>query len=175
LQSSGLKAHVDWRSEDWKTQYQRLTKHKHPNQAIVAIARRLLVFAWHTLTKREPYRRADDETIAYKMMTESPLAGIWSPRRDEKALRGLTRQQFIKYGLLRLGVCRDLTRSERKGVPRRIAPPTQCSNYDPNSNRPTDNDRCSPTKSYPPPGTKPAWGLVSDSPPFKFNACTSFL
>jgi transposase len=99
----------------WKAQYQRLTKVKHPNKAIVAIARRLLVSAWHILTKHEPYRRADDETIAYKMM-------IWSQRMDEKALRGLSRQQFIKYGLLRLGVGQDLTRIERKGVPRRIAP-----------------------------------------------------
>jgi len=99
----------------WKSQYKRLTKIKHPNKAIVAIARRLLVSAWHILTKREPYRRADDETIAYKMM-------IWSQRMDQKALRGLTRQQFIKYGLLRLGVGQDLTRIERKGVPRRIAP-----------------------------------------------------
>jgi transposase len=99
----------------WKTQYMRLTKIKHPNKAIVAIARRLLVSAWHILTKHEPYRRADDETIAYKMM-------IWSQRMDEKALRGLTRQQFIKYGLLRLGVGQNLTRIERKGVPRRIAP-----------------------------------------------------
>ncbi len=98
----------------WKAQYQRLSKHKHPNKAIVAIARRLLVSAWHILTKREPYRRSDAETIAYKMM-------IWSQRMDEKALRGLTRQQFIKYGLLRLGVGQDLTRIERKGVPRRIA------------------------------------------------------
>ena len=60
----------------WKAQYQRLTKHKHPNQAIVAIARRLLVSAWHILTKREPYRRADDETIAYKMMTLVPLRDL---------------------------------------------------------------------------------------------------
>jgi len=99
----------------WKAQYQRLSKHKHPNKAIVALARRLLVSAWHVLTKRETYRRSDDETIAYKMM-------IWSQRMDEKALRGLTRPQFIKYGLLRLGVGQDLTRIERKGVPRRIAP-----------------------------------------------------
>ena len=99
----------------WKAQYKRLTKIKHPNQAIVAIARRLLVSAWHILTKHEPYRHADNETIAYKMM-------IWSQRMDEKALRGLTRQQFIKYGLLRLGVGQELTRIERKGVPRRIAP-----------------------------------------------------
>jgi transposase len=99
----------------WKAQYQRLTKFKHPNVAIVAIARRLLVAAWYILTKREPYRHFDDETIAYKML-------IWSQRMDEKALHGLTRQQFAKYGLLRLGVGQDLTRIERKGVPRRIAP-----------------------------------------------------
>ena len=99
----------------WKAQYKRLTKVKHPNKAIVAIARRLLVSAWHILTKREPYRRSDEATIAYKMM-------IWSQRMDEKALRGLSRQQFIKYGLLRLGVGQDLTRIERQGVPRRIAP-----------------------------------------------------
>jgi len=99
----------------WKAQYQRLTKTKHPNKAIVAIARRLLVAVWHLLTKREPYRHFDDQTIAYKML-------IWSQRMDEQALNGLTRQQFAKYGLLRLGVGQDLTRIVRNGVPRRIAP-----------------------------------------------------
>lgn len=99
----------------WKAQYQRLTKVKHPNKAIVAIARRLLVSAWYILTKREPYRQANEETLAYKMV-------IWSQQMDEKALGGLTRQQFIKYGLLRLGVGQELTRIERNGVPRRIAP-----------------------------------------------------
>jgi transposase len=102
----------------WKAQYQRLTKVKHPNKAIVAIARRLLVSAWHILTKRETYRHFDDETIAYKML-------IWSQRMDEKALNGLTRQQFVKYGLLRLGVGHDLTRIVRSGLPRRIAPSDQ--------------------------------------------------
>ena len=102
----------------WKAQYQRLTKVKHPNKAIVAIARRLLVSAWHILTKREPYRLADDDTIAYKMM-------IWSQRMDKKALRGLTRQQFIKYGLLRIGIGLDITRFERNGVPRRVAPASE--------------------------------------------------
>ena len=47
---------------------------------------------------------------------------IWSQRMDEKALHGLTRQQFVKYGLLRLGVGQDLTRIVRSGLPRRIAP-----------------------------------------------------
>jgi transposase len=99
----------------WKAQYQRLTKVKHPNKAIVAIARRLLVSAWHILSKREPYRHFDDETIAYKML-------IWSQSMDEKARRGLSRQQFAKYGLLRLGIGTDLTRIVRSNLPRRIAP-----------------------------------------------------
>jgi transposase len=99
----------------WKAQYQRLCKRKHANQAIVAIARRLLVAAWYILTNREPYRHFDDETIAYKML-------IWSQGMDEKARNGLSRQQFAKYGLLRLGVGTDITRIVRSNLPRRIAP-----------------------------------------------------
>jgi len=100
----------------WKNQYQRLTKVKHPCKAIVAIARRLLVSVWHMLTKRETYRHFDEDAIAYKMM-------IWSQRMDPTALNGMTRQQFIKYGLLRLGS--HLTRIVKNGVPRRIAPTSE--------------------------------------------------
>lgn len=99
----------------WKAQYERLKKTKHANKAIVAIARKLLVAVWHILTHREPYRHFDDETIAYKML-------IWSQRMDEQALDGMTRPQFAKYGLLRLGVGQELTRIVRNGLPRRIAP-----------------------------------------------------
>ena len=99
----------------WKAQYKRLKKRMHANKAIVAIARRLLVSVWHILSKRETYNHFDAETIAYKML-------IWSQNMDEKALRGMTRQQFAKYGLLRLGVGENITRIERNGVPRRVAP-----------------------------------------------------
>ena len=99
----------------WKAQHKRLKKTKHPNKAIVAIARRLLVSVWHILTKREPYHHFDEEIIAYKMLT-------WSQRMDEKALDGMTRQQFAKYGLLRLGIGKDITRIVRSGLPRRLAP-----------------------------------------------------
>ncbi len=34
----------------------------------------------------------------------------------------MTRQQFAKYGLLQLGIGRDLTRIVRDGYPRRLAP-----------------------------------------------------
>ena len=100
----------------WKSQYEALKERgKHANEAIVAIARKMLVAVWHVLSKREPYRHATDQDLAYKMV-------IWSQRMDQDALRGMTRQQFVKYGLLRLGSGQDLTRIERNGVPRRIAP-----------------------------------------------------
>ena len=100
----------------WKSQYETLkNRGKHANEAIVAVARKMLVAVWHVLSKREPYRHATQEDLAYKMV-------IWSQRMDPKALRGMTRQQFVKYGLLRLGVGHHLTRIERNGVPRRIAP-----------------------------------------------------
>ena len=63
------------------------------------------------LTKRQPYHHADEDTLAYKML-------IWSQRMDEKARHGMTRRQFAKYGLLRLGVGQDIIRS---GLPRRLA------------------------------------------------------
>ena len=100
----------------WKAQYDQLKKRgKHSNEAIVAIARKLLVSIWHVLTKREPHCHSTEEDLAYKML-------IWSQRMDEDALRGLTRQQFVKYGLLCLGKGIHLTRIVRNGLPRRIAP-----------------------------------------------------
>lgn len=100
----------------WKTLYEDLKKRgKHSNEAIVAVARKMLVAVWHVLSKREPVCHASEEDLAYKMV-------IWSQRMNQEALRGMTRQQFVKYGLLRLGAGQDLTRIERNGVPRRIAP-----------------------------------------------------
>ena len=100
----------------WKTQFENLKKRgKHANEAIVAIARKMLVAIWHVLSKREPRLHSTDEDLAYKML-------IWSQRMDEDARQGLSRQQFTKYGLLRLGAGQDLTRIVRNGFPRRIAP-----------------------------------------------------
>jgi len=100
----------------WKSQYEQLKERgKHSNEAIVAIARKLLVAIWHMLTKGEPHRHSTEEDLAYKML-------IWSQRMDKEALRGMTRQQFAKYGLLRLGKGIHLTRIVRNGLPRRIAP-----------------------------------------------------
>jgi len=100
----------------WKSQYEAFKKRgKHSNEAIVTVARKLLVAIWHVLFKREPYRHASQEDLAYKM-------AIWSQRMDEDALRGMTRQQFVKFGPLHLGIGQHLTRIERNSIPRRIAP-----------------------------------------------------
>jgi transposase len=110
---------VAWRAVGaypyWQSQFETLKIRLHPNQAIVVIARKLLVTVWHVLSKQEAYLHASDEDIAYKML-------IWSWNMDEKALDGLTRQQFAKYGLLRLGVGQEITRIVRSNLPRRLAP-----------------------------------------------------
>ena len=100
----------------WKAQYEALKmRGKHANEAIVAIARKLLVAVWHILSKREPHCHSTDEDLAYKML-------IWSQHMNDTALRGMSRQQFVKFGLLRLGAGQHLTRIVRNGSPRRIAP-----------------------------------------------------
>lgn len=98
-----------------RAQYDQLCKHKHPNQAIVAIARKLLVTLWYLLSKQESYALSSDEDLAYKMLT-------WAWHMDQSALHGMTNQQFAKYGLLQLGRGEHLTRIVKGGRPRRIAP-----------------------------------------------------
>lgn len=86
-----------------KMKFQALQKRMHRNQAIVAIARHLLEVVWYVLTRRQPYRHFSHERIAYKYLT-------WAWRMDEAARDGLTRQQFTRYYLMRLGIGHDLTR-----------------------------------------------------------------
>jgi len=105
----GIRANPQWRAE-----YDALCKRKHPNQAIVAIARKLLVTLWYLLSKKEAYKRSSEEDLAYKMLT-------WSWHIDKTALNGMTRQQFAKYGLMQLGKGENLTRIVKGGLPRRIA------------------------------------------------------
>lgn len=86
-----------------KMRFQAMQKRMHRNQAIVAIARHLLELVWYVLTRRQPYRGFTHERIAYKYLT-------WAWRMDEEARDGLTRQQFARYYLMKLGIGHDLTR-----------------------------------------------------------------
>ncbi len=87
----------------WKQRFQELQKRMHRNQAIVAVARQLLELVWYVLTRRQPYRHFSHERIAYKYLT-------WAWQMDDAARDGLTRQQFTRYYLMRLGIGQDLTR-----------------------------------------------------------------
>jgi transposase len=87
----------------WKHRFQEMQKRMHRNQAIVAVARRLLELVWYVLTRRQLYRHFSQERIAYKYLT-------WAWQMDDEARAGLTRQQFTRYYLMRLGIGHDLTR-----------------------------------------------------------------
>jgi len=99
----------------WKHRFQEMQKRMHRNQAIVAIAHRLLELVWYVLTRRQPYRHFSHERIAYKYLT-------WAWQMDDEARDGLTRQQFARYYLMRLGIGHDLTRvALNPKYPRKIA------------------------------------------------------
>jgi transposase len=100
----------------WKAEYEKhLKRMRKPNQAIVVIARKLLIAIWHVLSKEETDIHATEEDLAYKMLLLS-----WSLNEDVR--QGLTYKQFAKYALMKLGVETDITRFVRKNVPRRLAP-----------------------------------------------------
>jgi transposase len=85
----------------WTCRYNELCRRMHKNQAIVVIAHRLLALVWYVLSRQQPYRNFSHERIAYKYMT-------WSWQLSEADRDGLTRQQFTRYYLMRLGIGHDL-------------------------------------------------------------------
>jgi transposase len=99
----------------WKEQYEKYLKRmRKPHQAIVVIARKLLVAVWHVLTKEETDEHVSEEDLAYKMLVLS-----WDLAEDVRL--GLTYKQFAKYALMKLGIEKDITRFVRRNVPRRVA------------------------------------------------------
>ena len=99
----------------WKEQYEKyLRRMREPNQAIVVIARKLLVAVWQVMTKEETDLHASEEDLAYKM-----LVLAWD--LDENVRMGLTYKQFAKYALMKLGIQTDITRFVRRNVARRVA------------------------------------------------------
>jgi hypothetical protein len=63
----------------------------------------LLELVWYVLTRRQAYQHFTHERIAYKYLT-------WSWQLSEDDRDGLTRPQFARYYLMRLGIGSDLTR-----------------------------------------------------------------
>lgn len=99
----------------WKQRFNELQRRMHRNQAIVVIAHRLLELVWYVLSRRQPYRHFSHERIAYKYLT-------WSWQLSGEDRDGLTRQQFTRYYLMRLGIGHDLKRiALNPRYPRRLA------------------------------------------------------
>ena len=75
----------------------------------------MLELVWHVLTYKQAYRHFSEERIAYKYLT-------WGWQLDEEARGGLTRQQFARYYLMRLGIGHDLKRiALNPKYPRKLA------------------------------------------------------
>lgn len=87
----------------WKRRFEELKRRKHPNDAITVIAHQLMIVVWHVLTHQQPYRHYSAERIAYKFLT-------WSWQLDEVQRRNITRPQFARYYLMRLGIGDELQR-----------------------------------------------------------------
>ena len=98
---------VAWRAvkadPHWKKYFETLQKRMHKNQAIVAIARHLLTMVWYVLTRHEPYSHYSPERIAYKYLT-------WAWALDQEQRQDMTRPQFARYYLMRLGIGDELKR-----------------------------------------------------------------
>ena len=86
----------------WKAQFQRLLRHKHKNQAIVAIARRLLIAVWHVFSERVADKNAVPGMVAFKLM-------MWSWKLSDHERGGLTTRHFVRYHLIRLNLDHDLS------------------------------------------------------------------
>jgi len=98
---------VAWRAvkadPHWKKYFEELQRRMHKNQAIVAIARHLLTMVWYVLTRHEPYSHYSPERIAYKYLT-------WAWALDKEQRQGMTRPQFARHYLMRLGIGDELER-----------------------------------------------------------------
>jgi transposase len=85
----------------WKEQFERLATRIGKKKAIVAIARKLLVIIWHVLSKQEADRHADQERIARTLME-------WARNKSTATRLGLSRLQFVRCELDRLGIGREM-------------------------------------------------------------------
>lgn len=103
------------RHPHWQREFEHLTARMAKGKAIVTVARKLLVAVWHVLTKRVADVHADPHIVGLKFFA-------WSWKLTAAQQRGLTRRQFVRYHLMRLGLGNDLTHIVRGGTKRPLAP-----------------------------------------------------
>jgi transposase len=101
-------------SPHWKAEFERLARRMPDNQAIVAIARKLLVAIWHVLTEQVADKHAEVKMVATKLMR-------WAWELTPEQRSGLTTRQFVRLHLMRLKLGENLTHFTYGNMRRRIA------------------------------------------------------
>lgn len=86
----------------WQAEFERLSKRMPANQAIVAIARQLLVVVWHVLHDHQADHNAQADKVAAKFF-------VWSGRLGQDYRGRFTPRQFVRWQLMHLGLGDDLT------------------------------------------------------------------
>lgn len=86
----------------WQAEFARLAKRMPDNQAIVAIARKLLVVVWHVLHDHAADHHALPDKVAAKFF-------VWSARLGQTYRGRFTPRQFVRWQLMQLGLGDDLT------------------------------------------------------------------
>jgi transposase len=88
----------------WKRQFARLEPRLGRNEAIVAIARKMLIAVWHVLTERCADRYADPERVGSAMFRFAYKVGV------KNLPDGMSAVQYTRNQLDRLEIGQDLTR-----------------------------------------------------------------
>jgi transposase len=86
----------------WKKEFARLEPHLGRSQAVVAIARKLLVAVWHVLSKKTVDRFADPANVARSFFAHAYRVGVGNLPEGQSALA------FTRKQLDRLGIGKDL-------------------------------------------------------------------
>lgn len=94
--------------------YARLEVRLGGNKAAVAVARKLLVAVWHVLHERAVEEEGDVDYIGIKLW-------CWGRALSDEQRGGLTRTQWTRAQLIRLGIGHERTHSVR-GTSRRRLP-----------------------------------------------------
>jgi hypothetical protein len=81
----------------WRERFQQLTARIGKQKAIVAIARKLLVVAWHVLSQQQADRQADPQQVARYFLSWGRTLG--AANRQGQRLATFARQQLDQVGL----------------------------------------------------------------------------
>jgi transposase len=100
----------------WRDKFNALAERRGRAIAIVAIARKLLVYIWHVLTRLEADRHTAPDAIARSLAE-------WARHYRVATLLGLSRAAFVRRELDRLGTGQSLQVVRFSGRSNRLPPP----------------------------------------------------